>query len=122
MLRHYLAILVIFGALLPAIFAGHVFFNPVRAYAPWAKAASSIAALAGPTAFLLVANFGVWIGSHGSHMYPATWDGLIACYFAALPFYRNSLVAGVVYTAALFGANQIHRRRHLGIASTVHAR
>ena len=47
MLRQYLGILVIFGALLPAIFAGHVFFNPVRAYAPWAKAASSIAALAG---------------------------------------------------------------------------
>jgi hypothetical protein len=81
-----------------------------------------IAALAGPTAFFLGANFGVWIDSHGSHMYPATWDGLIACYFAALPFYRNSLVAGVVYTAALFGANQMYRRRQLGIASTVHSR
>jgi hypothetical protein len=47
MLSHYAGILNIFGAFLPAIFAGHVFFNPARAYALWAKAASSIAALAG---------------------------------------------------------------------------
>jgi hypothetical protein len=47
MLSHYVGILGIFGAFLPAIFAGHVFFNPARAYAPWAKAASSIAALVG---------------------------------------------------------------------------
>jgi hypothetical protein len=47
MLNHYVGILGIFGAFLPAIFAGHVFFNPARAYAPWAKAASSIAALVG---------------------------------------------------------------------------
>ena len=77
-----------------------------------------VAALAGPTAFFLISNFGVWLGWR---MYPATWDGLITCYVAALPFYRNSLLASAVYTALLFGANKIYRRRHIGIATTAHA-
>ena len=77
-----------------------------------------VAALAGPTAFFLISNFGVWLGWH---MYPATWDGLATCYAAALPFYRNSLVASVVYSAVLFGANGIYRRRHVGMATTAHA-
>ncbi len=77
-----------------------------------------VAALAGPTAFFLISNFGVWLGWR---MYPATWDGLVTCYVAALPFYRNSLLSSVVYTALLFGANQIYQRKHLGIRTTAHA-
>jgi len=77
-----------------------------------------VAALAGPTAFFFISNFGVWLGWR---MYPATWDGLIMCYVAALPFYWNSLLASVVYTAVLFGANEIYRRKHIGIATTAHA-
>ncbi len=77
-----------------------------------------VAALAGPTAFFLISNFGVWLGWR---MYPATWDGLITCYVAGLPFYRNSLVSSVAYTALLFGANYIYKRKHIGIATTAHA-
>lgn len=77
-----------------------------------------LAALAGPTAFFLISNFGVWLGWS---MYPANWRGLIACYLAAVPFYRSSLLASVFYTAVLFGANEIYRRRHLGLESTAHA-
>ncbi len=40
-------ILHILGAALMAVFTALVFFNPRRAYAPWAKAASSVAAVAG---------------------------------------------------------------------------
>jgi hypothetical protein len=79
------------------------------------------ASLAGPTAFFIISNFGVWIGGHESRMYPATWDGLVASYVAALPFYRNSLLACVAYTALLFGAHEIYRRRHIGFATTAHA-
>lgn len=77
-----------------------------------------IASVAGPTVFFLISNFGVWLGWR---MYPATWDGLVTCYVAALPFYRNSLVATVGYAALLFGANEIYRRRHIGITTTAHA-
>jgi hypothetical protein len=79
------------------------------------------ASLGGPTAFFIISNFGVWIGGHGSRVYAATWDGLAACYVAALPFYRNSLLASVAYTTLLFGAHEIYRRRHIGIATTAHA-
>jgi len=81
----------------------------------------AIASLSAPTAFFIISNFGVWLGGHGSRMYPATWDGLAECYVAALPFYRNSLLASVAYTALLFGAHEIYRRRHLGLTTTVHA-
>jgi hypothetical protein len=77
-----------------------------------------VAALAGPTAFFFISNFGVWLGWR---MYPATWDGLITCYVAALPFYRNSLISSVAYTALLFSANHIYQRKHIGIANTAHA-
>jgi len=80
----------------------------------------SIAAFAGPTVFFLISNFGVWLGGHGTRMYPATWEGLAACYVAALPFYRNSLLATAAYTAVLFGATEIYGRRHHGIIATAH--
>jgi hypothetical protein len=82
----------------------------------------AVAAFAGPTAFFLIGNFGVWLGGHGARMYPATWDGVMACYMAALPFYRNSLVATAAYTALLFGAHEIYRRRHDGNLATAHAK
>jgi hypothetical protein len=77
-----------------------------------------VAALAGPTAFFLISNLGVWLSWR---IYPATWDGLVACYLAGVPFYRNSLLASIVYTAVLFGANEIYRRRHIALRSTAHA-
>jgi hypothetical protein len=80
-----------------------------------------VASLAGPTAFFIISNFGVWVGGHGARMYPPTLDGLITCYVAALPFYRNSIAASVAYTVLLFGANEVYRRRHLGVATTAHA-
>jgi len=74
--------------------------------------------MAGTPAFFLISNFGVWLGGR---LYPPTWVGLITCYAAALPFYRNSLLSSVVYTAVLFGAHEIYQRRHLGITTTAHA-
>ena len=76
------------------------------------------ASLVAPTAFFVISNFGVWLGWR---MYPPTWNGLIACYIAALPFYQNSLIASVAYTALLFGAYEIYRRRHIGLRTTAHA-
>jgi len=36
-------------------------------------------------------------------MYPKTLSGLAACYVAALPFFRNSLVAEMLTSSLLFG-------------------
>jgi len=66
------------------------------------------AALAGPTAFFLISNFTVWLGWR---MYPPTWQGLIECFAAGLPFFRNSLLSGLLYTMLLFGAFGLYRRK-----------
>jgi hypothetical protein len=66
------------------------------------------AVLAGPTVFYLISNFGVWLGFG---MYPATGKGLIACYVAGLPFYGNSLISGVLFSALLFGGYELYQRR-----------
>lgn len=66
------------------------------------------ASLAGPTAFFLISNFAVWLGWR---MYPPTWEGLVACYVAALPFFRNSLLSSLLFSSVLFGAYELYRRK-----------
>ena len=66
------------------------------------------AALASSVLFFLLTNFGVW--AFGS-LYPMTLDGLIACYVAAIPFFRNMLLGDVLYTVLLFGGFALLERR-----------
>jgi len=67
-------------------------------------------AIAGPTAYFLISNFGVWLGWG---LYPHTWRGLAMCYVAALPYYRNSLASTVVLGALLFGVYEVISRKVL---------
>lgn len=39
----------------------------------------------------------------GGTMYPKDLSGLIACYTAGIPFFRNMLAGDLAYSAALFG-------------------
>jgi hypothetical protein len=50
--------------------------------------------------FFVVSNFGVWAFDS---MYPKTYAGLVACYIAAIPFFRNMLWGDLLYTAVMFG-------------------
>ena len=50
--------------------------------------------------FFVVTNFGVWLTSA---LYPMTLDGLAQAYVAAIPFFQNSLLGNLVFTALLFG-------------------
>lgn len=49
--------------------------------------------------FFVVSNFAVW-AEWG--MYPKTLGGLGQCYVAAIPFFRNSVVAETSFSVALF--------------------
>lgn len=62
-----------------------------------------VGALAGGAVFFVVTNFAVWLGS----MYPHTGAGLVECYTAALPFYRNQIAGDLLFTGALFGAHAL---------------
>jgi len=69
----------------------------------WAIAGAT---LAGSVIFFLVTNFGVWafggLDLYGNP-YPQSFEGLIACYVAAIPFFKNSLLGDAVYSTVLFG-------------------
>jgi len=68
------------------------------------------AALGTAMSFFIVSNFAVW--ATWRNLYPATLSGLMACYAAALPFFRNEVAADVLFTAVFFlvGAAVAHRR------------
>jgi hypothetical protein len=70
-------------------------------------------AILGPTSFWIMSNFAVWAVSAGpasGSLYPKTLAGLIACYAAAIPFYRNDLAATTLVLAAAFGVPVLVRR------------
>ena len=41
-------------------------------------------------------------------MYSPTWKGLLDCYAAGLPFFRNSLLSSVLFTGLLFGLYEFY--------------
>ncbi len=55
--------------------------------------------LAANATFFVVSNFGTWLEG----WYGYSWEGLVACYIAAIPFWQNSLIADVISTALAFG-------------------
>ena len=63
-------------------------------------------ALAGATFYFIASNFAVWIGGGlglNNLPYAKTFDGLMSCYIAALPFYTMSIYATLFFSAVLFG-------------------
>ena len=61
-------------------------------------------AIAGSLAFYLITNLAVWVFSG---LYPLTLTGLAQCYFLALPFFKNSLLADIFYTTILVGSYEL---------------
>ena len=66
--------------------------------------------------FYILSNFGVWL--NGS-LYPKTFAGLMQCYTAAIPFYKNELfgnfilnlfMSNIFFSAILFGAYALVRK------------
>jgi len=52
-------------------------------------------ALIGALIFFIVTNFGVWV----SGMYGYTFSGLISCYLLAIPFFTNSIISTIIFSA-----------------------
>lgn len=67
-------------------------------------------AVIAPTIFFLLSNFSVWLSQ--DVLYPKSFNGLMSCYTAGLPFYRNSLIATVVFLPlVLFTYNYMMRKK-----------
>jgi hypothetical protein len=60
------------------------------------------AGVAGSTQFFVLSNFAVWAIGDGA-TFPKTLSGLVECYIAGLPFYRNMMVGDIGFSALFFG-------------------
>jgi len=69
----------------------------------------TLASLSSSIIFFIITNFAVWIS--GSYTYPMNFSGLILCYEAAIPFFRNELFGTLAYNALLFGSYYFVRQR-----------
>ncbi len=63
--------------------------------------------------FFVVTNLGVWLGSN---MYPQNLSGLGACFVAAIPFFGNTLLGDLAYSAVLFGVFEWAKSRSPALA------
>jgi len=68
--------------------------------------------------FFVISNFGVWCGGF---LYPLTWDGLMACYIAAIPFFKNTILSDLLFSVVLFGSYE-WLKLHLPSPNTVVSR
>jgi hypothetical protein len=82
-----------------AWYAGMVLLGGILAQQASALRVAS-ASLAGSMSFFLLSNFSVWAVWN---MYPKNLGGLMACYVAGVPFFRNAVVSDLFFAAVFFG-------------------
>ena len=71
------------------------------------------ASLLASASFFLLSNFMVWMVWD---MYSKSIRGLLACYAAGLPFFRNTVTGDLVFSAAFFGITYLVKA-HAGEAA-----
>lgn len=88
---------VIYACLIPTLLLGF----SIRGRRSFPRIA--VATLANSVIFWVVTNFAVWANGSGLH-YSKDLPGLLLCYKAAIPFFKNSLSGDVFYSTVLFGS------------------
>jgi hypothetical protein len=80
----------------------------------WVRHASvrriAFAVVASAVLFFVLTNFGVWAIDR---LYPKTPAGLLDCYVAGIPFFRNTLLGDLLYSALLFGGLALAESRFI---------
>jgi hypothetical protein len=61
--------------------------------------------LAGSTLFFITSNLTAW-----ADFYPQNWEGLVACFVAAWPFFDRTVLADLAGVAVLYGCDYAFRR------------
>lgn len=67
-----------------------------------------VGALGASVLFFVISNFGTWLTSG---MYPKNLAGLGACFSAAIPFFRNTLIGNILFVTAFVGGVEYVRYR-----------
>jgi hypothetical protein len=78
--------------------------------ARWLRSRRTVAAVAavtlvGAVQFFVTTNFATWVV-----FYPHTAEGLVECYVAAVPYFRNTLLGDGVFVAVLFSGLALAER------------
>ena len=76
------------------------------------------AAVVGAVLFFVATNFGWWALETA---YPKTLTGLIECYVAGIPYFRNTLLGDLLYSGLLFGGLALAEKRWPILAETAPA-
>jgi hypothetical protein len=66
------------------------------------------ASLTASVSFFLISNFAVWMVWRD--MYPKTFNGLMSCYVAGLPFFRSGVASDLLFTGVFFGIGYLASR------------
>ena len=67
---------------------------------------TALATIAGPTVFFIASNFVVWLMDTQLSTYSRDFTGLITCYSAGLPFYKNSLISTFIFVPVFIALYQ----------------
>lgn len=99
-----------FHATMPFVYAGVIITVLLGFALQENNKASRIlgAAFASSVLFFVLTNFGAWLFL--PDLYPRSVTGLLQAYIAAIPFYYNSLIGDLFYTAILFGGFHLAQR------------
>ncbi|MDP1676926.1 MAG: hypothetical protein Q8L88_08670 [Bacteroidota bacterium] len=62
------------------------------------------ATMIGSLLFFVITNFGVW---QSGMFYTKDFTGLVECYTAAIPFYRNSVMGDLFYVTVMFSVYEL---------------
>ena len=89
------SMLYVYGSVVLIIVSSHLFIKKCTLLT------MGLGALASAVVFFLTTNFGAWL-SH--EMYPRTLEGLQQAYVAGIPFFRNTLMSNLLFTAVGFYA------------------
>ncbi len=81
----------------------------------WAKVL--IASFVSAVAFFVITNAAVWIGA--TSPYTKDWAGLVLCFEMAIPFFRNTLLGNLIYSALFFGLYEWAASRNSSVPSVV---
>ena len=63
--------------------------------------------LIGVCIFFIITNFGVW--ALDTNLYSKNFEGLISCYFMAIPFFGNNLVATILFSSIIELLYKVYR-------------
>ncbi|HEX7027189.1 MAG TPA: DUF6580 family putative transport protein [Gammaproteobacteria bacterium] len=99
-------------ATLPFVYAALLLLVMAGDWLRQRKTVTNVAAVAvgASVVFFLLTNFGVWLTLPA--VYPQTFEGLLAAYVAAIPFYQNTLLSTLLFTGILFGGFQLLEHRY----------